>query len=193
MIVWGGFYSEHVSSMIGEGTTEYAFGDGGRYNPVTDTWNSVSATAAPAARYRAAAVWANTRMIVWGVGDQNVLGSGGRYDPAANTWASVSTVGAPAARMDPTAVWTGSRMVVWGVRPMTALGTGGRYDPSANTWASVSAWRARRPAESHLGLDGFAHAGLGREGHGLEAIGSGRPLRSNEQYLDRNVGDAREF
>ena len=140
MIVWGGFYSEHVSSMIGDGTTDYALGDGGRYNPVTDTWNSVSATGAPAARYRAAAVWANTRMVVWGGSDESgVVGGGGRYDPSANTWAGVSTVGAPAARMDPTAVWTGSRMVVWGGESSdTALGTGGRYDPSANAWYSVS-------------------------------------------------------
>ena len=43
MIVWGG-YDWNGSDFI-------YFNDGGRYNPVTDSWTAVSTSGAPAARW----------------------------------------------------------------------------------------------------------------------------------------------
>jgi N-acetylneuraminic acid mutarotase len=134
LIVWGGFY-------YGDWNIRFPLQDGGRYNPTTDTWSSLSTNGAPAARSAPSTVWTGSRMIVWGglsLGD--FLGDGGRYDPAANTWAPSSISGAPTARMGHTAVWTGSRMVVWGGRDYTYAfcDSGGRYDPVANTWTSTS-------------------------------------------------------
>jgi N-acetylneuraminic acid mutarotase len=192
MIVWGGYYREHVSNMLGEETREYALNDGARYNPATDTWSTMSATAAPAARYRASAVWTGSRMVIWGGSDPNgVHGSGGRYDPAANTWTSVSAVGAPAARTGHTAVWTGTRMVVWGGEAGgAALDTGGRYDPSANSWASVSSLSVpaarRNPTSVWTGSRMLVWGGRGQWAGSYSGIGS-RYNPSNNTWTEMSA------
>ena len=38
----------------------------GKYNPVTDTWTSMSVTNAPVGRFFHTAIWSGTEMIVWG-------------------------------------------------------------------------------------------------------------------------------
>ncbi len=53
---------------------------GGRYDPVTDSWTTTTTAGAPSARQSLTAVWAGTRMIIWG-GDEggNPFNTGGRY------------------------------------------------------------------------------------------------------------------
>ena len=104
MIVWGG-YSDIAPSN-----------DGGRYNPVANSWTALPTTGAPAGRYYHTAVWTGSEMIVWGGrGDTSrYFNDGGRFSPAANSWTTVPTNGAPAARYGHTAVWTGSEMIAWG-------------------------------------------------------------------------------
>jgi N-acetylneuraminic acid mutarotase len=147
MIVWGGcgLLDEHSCQI----------NTGGRYDPVTDTWQATTTVNAPGARLNHTAVWTGSEMIVWGgcrfSNDlcQVEFNTGGRYDPVSDTWQATSTVNAPAPRQDHTAVWTGTRMIVWGgrdVSAVTAFNTGGRYDPAANTWqptATVPASQAR--------------------------------------------------
>lgn len=119
MIVWGG-------------ANGGALNDGGRYNPVTDSWIAVPTTGAPVARTAHTAVWTGSEMIVWG-GNGNVisyLNDGGRYNPAANSWTAVTTAGAPVPRSNHTAVWTGSQMIVWGGFNDTYLGDTYAYTPS---------------------------------------------------------------
>ena len=71
-IVWGG------TAIGGPKST------GGRYDPATDTWTSISTGAnVPAARWRHTAVWTGTEMIVWGGysdSSGSTLNTGGRYD-----------------------------------------------------------------------------------------------------------------
>ena len=55
MIVWGGYTSN--GNRVN---------DGGRYNPASNTWTSVSLTNAPAARNSHTAVWTGTEMLIWG-------------------------------------------------------------------------------------------------------------------------------
>ncbi len=55
MIVWGGV-----------DTGEISFGNGGRYDPVGDSWEPISPTGAPTARAYHAAVWTGDTMLVWG-------------------------------------------------------------------------------------------------------------------------------
>ena len=55
MIIWGGGDSS--------GTP---LANGGLYDPSTDSWSSVSTTAAPTRRYEHSAVWTGSSMIVWG-------------------------------------------------------------------------------------------------------------------------------
>ena len=133
MIVWGGVATNGISLL----------NDGGRYNPVADSWTALSTTGAPAWRAVHTAVWTGSEMIIWG-GEGNVgfLNSGGRYNPAANSWTALPTSGAPTRREYHTAVWTGSEMIVWGGYLLLngsyiCLNTGGRYNPIANTWTPL--------------------------------------------------------
>ncbi len=138
MIVWGGC----TYSLI-------QFGTGGRYNPATDTWSSMSEISGPAPRYSQTAVWTGTKMIVWGgisyaTGIAAYLNTGGVYDPVSDTWSATSTgTGCPSGRYLHTAVWTGSKMIVWGGNAYAAgstkyLNSGGVYDPSADEWVATS-------------------------------------------------------
>jgi hypothetical protein len=58
MLVWGGAYLAPRSEQV--------FGDGGRYDPATDTWAPVSLHGAPGPRYAHTAVWTGGQMLVWG-------------------------------------------------------------------------------------------------------------------------------
>ena len=131
MIVWGGV------DTLGSHPT-----NGGRYNPLTDTWVATSTTGVPSGREDHTAVWTGTEMVVWGGYDgNNRLGSGGRYDPSTDTWLATSTTGAPSARNYHTAVWAGTEMIIWGGYGgggNNGLNTGGRYNPSTDSWVTTS-------------------------------------------------------
>ncbi|MCU0257650.1 MAG: hypothetical protein MUF56_01320 [Solirubrobacteraceae bacterium] len=137
MIVWGGHDPRAGAS----------FGDGARYDPVSDAWSPLAAAGAPSARFRHTAVWTGTRMIAWGgVGATGALRTGALYDPAGDAWTDVSQAGAPSARSWHTAVWTGSEMVVWGG---SDDGSGGRYAPASDTWRPVATTDAPKGRYQH--------------------------------------------
>jgi N-acetylneuraminic acid mutarotase len=155
MIVWGG--------RDPGGSNEFLT-NGGRYNPGTDSWITMS-DEAPSARSNHTAVWTGSEMIVWGgqFGYRSYLNSGGRYTPSIDNWSATSTTDAPSARDLHTAIWTGTEMIVWGGNefgfalntgarnntqsaPSTPTptptppipATGGRYDPGTDTWTATS-------------------------------------------------------
>ena len=107
VIVWGGYY------YSGD---YHDFNDGGRYDPVANSWTAVSTNGAPDARDGHTATWTGNEMIVWGGwnGSSGGLNSGGRYNPEGNSWTEVPSSGAPVARSYHTAVWTGSEMIIFG-------------------------------------------------------------------------------
>ena len=145
MIVWGmSGYDGGVS------------GEGGRYNPATDSWSPVTKTNAPVNRSYHTAVWTGSEMIVWGGEDNQgtILNSGGRYNPATDSWQTISTADAPAARYIHTAVWTGREMIVWGgVGGGSAhLNTGGRYDPATDSWQTTTTNNAPIPRRYHTAV-----------------------------------------
>jgi N-acetylneuraminic acid mutarotase len=129
MIVWGGD-SDHIDQAIGTG---------GTYDPGTDTWTATTTTGEPSAREYTTAVWAGSRMIVWGgISPWEGVNTGGVYEPATDSWTATSTHGAPTARSGHTAVWTGTRMIVWGGWDSSLTMTGSLYDPSTDTWTATS-------------------------------------------------------
>ncbi len=135
MLIFGGrasFYDQNVHN------------DGGRYNPVTDTWSPLSSSNAPAPRSQFASVWTGTEFIVWGGfgGGNTVRGDGGRYNPTTDIWTPMSNVNAPAGRAEPTAVWTGTEMIVFGGIAGSggsehSFNTGARYNPTTDTWTPL--------------------------------------------------------
>lgn len=129
MIIWGGYLSG-----IG------ALGDGGVYDPATDTWTTVSTGAnAPSARSSFSAVWTGSKMVIWGGMGASLRNDGGQYDPTSNTWTLTSTgTNVPSVRYEHSTVWTGSKMIIWGGNDGAALNTGAIYDPTADTWVATS-------------------------------------------------------
>ncbi len=135
MSIWGGY--------IFNGTESVRFGDGARYDPVTDTWTPMATAGAPSPRCGHAAVWSGSVMVVWGGdGDDDVpLNSGARYDPETDSWTPMAT--GPAGRDDFTAVWSGREMLVWGGEARGSQGEyrypeGGRYDPQLDVWRPIN-------------------------------------------------------
>ena len=76
MIVWGG-----SGVVVGWGSY---LNDGGRYDPITDSWSLVPNTGTPTARVNHTALWTGSEMIIWGgwdginPGDPGALNTGGR-------------------------------------------------------------------------------------------------------------------
>ena len=139
MIVWGGY----------DGTLQTpSLASGGRYDPLTDTWQSIAD--APLGLRRHAVVWTGSEMIVWGgtveiTMDCGSVRYGYRYDPASDSWTATPLTGAPSlGRMEATAVWTGSEMIVWGGYYANCLETpyfpddGARYSPQTNDWQPMT-------------------------------------------------------
>jgi len=144
MIVWGGITTNR------EVLTPF-LNTGARYDPVIDSWTTITSTGGPSARTNHIAVWTGKEMIVWGgfgVTNNNLrlLNTGGRYDPTRNTWTNLPVAGAPFAGQSPAAIWTGEEMIIWlGVPsgdPRTA--GGGRYRPDTDSWFPIS--RSNAPA-----------------------------------------------
>lgn len=133
MIVWGG----------GTGGEEWQEGlpfsylnHGGRYDPLTDTWQAISTYAAPQAYEGQSAVWTGTKMIVWGgqwTDDNDVtyyVPYGGTYDPVTDEWGDTDSNCPPPGRAHHSAVWTGTDMLIWGGVGATGLRQNGlRYRP----------------------------------------------------------------
>ncbi|HEY6802084.1 MAG TPA: Calx-beta domain-containing protein [Pyrinomonadaceae bacterium] len=151
-IVWTG--SEMLVWGMGSSVTGSP-GEGGRYNPVSDTWTTITTTNAPIARSFHTGVWSGSELIVWGGQDfqGTVRNDGGRYNPVANSWQSITTTNAPEARYLHTAIWSGSEMIVWGgVSSSVHFNSGGRYNPTTNTWTATSTTNAPLPRRYHTAI-----------------------------------------
>jgi N-acetylneuraminic acid mutarotase len=136
MIIWGGANGPPFTTH---------FRDGGRYNPLTNTWQPMNVDGAPSARAGESAVWTGSEMIIWGgtsyaevrLGQTN---DGARYDPVLDQWTPVSMENAPSPRSGHHAVWTGLEMLVWGGSNSDGvfLADGGLYDPHTDSWRPMA-------------------------------------------------------
>jgi len=136
MIVWGGSRDYDPDSP-----TEHK-ASGGRYDPATDSWTTLSTADVPEARQHHSAVWTGDEMIVWGgeswrwtgsnVQEESPLDTGGHYSPQSDTWWPTSEFDAPRDRADHSAFWIGDEMIVWGGRDPGVLDGGGIYGPSSD-------------------------------------------------------------
>ncbi len=150
VIVWGG-YNFGSSSFLKSG---------GRYDPATDSWTTVTTLNAPTSRSKHSAVWSGSHMIIWGGGYLNDSikwkhrSDFGLYDPSTNLWSPAPTTGSPTARSDHSGIWTGNRMIVWGGWDgdrfeKRLLQSGASFDPSAGTWTSLPLTGAPAARASH--------------------------------------------
>ena len=159
MIVWGGFHTDYPA---GSGPF---LNSGARYNPANDSWTPTSSGAnVPTVRYRHAAIWTGTEMIIWG--GLGGFGSGGRYNPIADSWRTTSA--APNGTFVPVlgaaVVWTGTEMILWGGAADRSDGL--RYNPVTDVWTPTSTGaNVPSPRGGHGGVDGDGDDRLGRPAH----------------------------
>lgn len=154
MIVFGGYDQTN-------GLNRTFLNDGGRYNPVTDTWTNISKSIFFAqSRASHTAVWTGTEMIIWGGYTDsggisptfNYIATGGRYNPATDGWIGLP-LGGPVGRRFHTAVWTGGEMIVWGGQTSTgSTNTGARYNLASNVWTTLSTNNAPAARERHTAV-----------------------------------------
>ena len=127
MIIWGGF------SLANGGTNPV---EGGKYNPVTDSWAAINTLNAPIGRTYHSAIWTGTEMIIWGGANNE---PGGIYNPANDSWSSINSTNEPTSRAYHSAVWTGDEMIIWGGMDENGFNiTGAKYDPNTDTWNAIS-------------------------------------------------------
>ncbi len=142
MIVWGGCATDGCDAYLNSG---------GRYDPVADSWTTVTQTNAPPSRFAHSAILTGSEMIVWG--GFPATNTGGRYDLAADTWSSTSLTGAPAARYRHTGIWNGTEMIIWGGFDGTNIfGDGARLNPASDSWNPVSNTSAPAPRWEHTAV-----------------------------------------
>lgn len=87
--VWTGSVGMGVTMVVwgGQDGASNSFNNGGRYDPVTDSWRTTDdltsnpTSNVPTDRYDHTAVWTGTTMIVWGGNDGTFTNTGGRYAP----------------------------------------------------------------------------------------------------------------
>jgi N-acetylneuraminic acid mutarotase len=136
LILWGG-YNFFVSG--------YALGDGARYNPITNTWSTISSLAAPSARFNHAGVWTGTQLIIMGGQAPYVpsvptvvLDDASSYDPATNGWSPiVMPQSPPTAREHVATVWTGTEWIIYGGASSYSPMNGSRFNPASQTWTPL--------------------------------------------------------
>jgi N-acetylneuraminic acid mutarotase len=110
MITWGGS-NRNVS---GEQR------DGGRYDPLSDTWTPLSLDGAPSERRAGGAAWTGNEMLVWG-GTRDLPGGrsyeifndGAAYAPETDTWHALPTTPIEA-RVHETVLAAGAALIAWG-------------------------------------------------------------------------------
>ena len=140
MIIWGGY-------ILSGGF--YRYNDGSKYNPLLDTWTTITTDGAPVSRSGHSAIWTGNEMIIWGGYGQPGLGipdtdlyDGAKYNPISDTWTTITTDGAPVSRSGHSAVWTGQEMIICGVYPGGYLDSGKRYNPISDTWIAITSTNA---------------------------------------------------
>ncbi len=131
MVVWGGIDSGELNG----GTF---LRDGGRYDPISNSWLPTTLTSAPTARSEHSAVWTGSRMLVWGGFDLMAEGTGASYDPWVDVWSPITETGSPTPRSLHAAAWTGEEMLIWAGDGSGSTYSGARYDPSTDSWSPMS-------------------------------------------------------
>jgi hypothetical protein len=160
--------------------------DGGRYDPATDSWSSISASGLTE-RQGAEVVFIDGKMLVWGGSTWTsesgsiYYNDGAIYDPDTDVWTLMTTAGAPEGRVHH-ALYSlvDNTVTVWGGSGEEGyLNDGAVYDLVENIWTPISSVNAPDPRTF------FAHAG----GNGKLIIWGGAGLENVVPSVSGGVYD----
>ncbi len=180
-VVWTGneaivFYSSVASGQV----------SGGRYDPVTDTWRSISLTNAPRVDVNPAVVWTGKEMLVYGGLSTFTIASGGRYNPQTDSWKTVSA-NLESATL---AVWTGTDVILLaGHNQIKGNGLFAvRYDLDRDQSLELPAQECHFSYPTPFGVGVWANTEIltwGAQGCAGESVGALRlslPYRATKHY-----------
>lgn len=127
LIQWGGL-------LVRDGP---CFNDGGRYDPMSDTWVAMSTGGALSQRFFPRTFWIRSELWIWGGScGPGFPTDGAAYLPATDSWRPLPAeftrplAGSPSTIPSAGIVWTGEEFIYWGGRNSTGFqGTGARYRP----------------------------------------------------------------
>lgn len=195
LIVWGG--------LKGPGNVGGNYlNTGGKYDPKTDTWTTITMTNAPSKRYDSSKAWTGTELLVWGGAGPNSfvrLGTGARYNPTTDTWTAMSNANNPGKKHEAAFAWTGSKFIVWGgysIFQNNLSQTGGIYDPTTDTWESMSTTNAPSP---RVRIEGIWTGQMlliwgGKVGHSINVpIGDGKRYIMETTNLPQYSASTKQF
>ena len=134
--VWTGSEMATWGGTIGVGTY---LGTGSNYEPLSNTWTTISPLDAPSGRSEHSSVWTGSELVIWGGYNRDgSLNTGARYHLKNGSWATLNDSGAPSGRYANASAWTGSRMLIWGGRNNNGiLDDGALYNPSNDSWTPL--------------------------------------------------------
>lgn len=172
MIVWGG------QTADASGSTASVLNTGGRYNPATNTWSSMTPAFAagpfpstPYASQGHLAFWTGSEMLVWGgnsctgtFGANAADGAplqGKRYQAATDTWTDMPMNPPELSSGTWKGIWSGQEMILWS-RQASGVSDppfAARYNPTSNAWQTLP----RIPGDPQLPDGGFSWVWSGTE------------------------------
>jgi Kelch motif len=201
MVVWGGAARRGLVPASG----------GGRYDPATDSWQSIATEGGPIPTEGTPPIWSGSELLLFGgakvtgpspAGPIPFVGPLGLYNPAQDRWSPMSSGGAPSDRAGHLVVWSGTEALVWGGSTPQLGGSGmepalvgGIFSPARNTWRSMS--RLQQPTVRHGAIGVFA-TGAGSLGTGLMLV-IGGPAQggaydpASDQWWPLSMQDAPVF
>ncbi len=195
VIFWGGNEAFPLESNGYAPAPNVPRGDGGIYDPASDTWAPVpKAPVAP--RLDHVAVWSGEEMIVFGgEGPKGrIVGDGAAFDPKTRRWRKISRAGAPSARTRAAGVWTGTHLVVAGGIDSKGVAVAGAfaYEPKDDRWQTYAAPSPRSDATlvwtgQELVLWGATPSRLGGERFGKDATWTPLPSEGAPQRRKASV------
>jgi len=170
VVVWGG----------GDLAGNADYSSGSRYDPSSDSWQTMTTTGAPVGRRGAYGFWTGSRVLFYGGVDRNGNASNAvnLYDPVNDAWSTIGTSSAPNPRTEPTVGWSGSQLLLYGGR-VSNTATQNTYvlDVASNKWirgadgptaryGALGTWDG-----SLLGAWGGANNGVKNDGKVYEPVG----------------------
>jgi hypothetical protein len=150
MVVWGG----------GDENEDNDYNTGGRYDPVTNTWSTMSTVGALTARRAVYGYWTGSRVLFYSGFDRNgtPLSGASLYDPVNDTWTAGTLTGRPAGRLDATNSWSGTFLTVSAGRiNSTYYGDAHTYEVAVDDWDSYATGGPSTRWGAFGGWDGSYH------------------------------------
>ena len=166
-IVFGGVERPNNMTI----TPFIALNNGGKYDPITDTWTSIdSGPFEPFIGY--SSIWTGVEFVFFGGGafdsrmgsvnpiisQSNYRNSGVCYNPNTGNWRYLNC--APVGRIGHSAVWTGSEYIIFGgatnandsLAGSALLRDGAKFNPKKGTWVPISTLNAPSRRKNHQAI-----------------------------------------